>query len=79
LNLLTLALASYSDLIEDDLGTEGIILWIYFNVVTETKEELPEQYRGIANDLYEYDPKEQLRTCLLFIERMNQRGTLQSK
>jgi hypothetical protein len=79
LNLLTLALASYSDLIEDDLGTEGIILWIYFNVVTETKEALPEQYRGIANDLYEYDPETQLRTCSLFIERMNQRGVQHSK
>lgn len=72
LNLLTLALASYSDLVEDDLGAEGTILWIYFNVVTETKDQLPENYRHIANDLYEYDPEEQLRICSAFIERMNQ-------
>ena len=72
LNLLTLALASYSDLVEDDLGAEGTILWIYFNVVTETKDQLPENYQHIANDLYEYDPEEQLRICSLFIERMNQ-------
>ena len=78
LNLLTLALASYSDLVKDDLGAEGTILWIYFNVVTGTKEQLPEKYRDIANDLYEYDPDEQLRICSLFIEWMNKSEAQQS-
>ncbi len=77
LNLLARALASYSDLVKDDLGAEGIILWIYFNVVTETKEQLPENYRKIANDLDEYDPDEQLRLCSSFIEKLNQRNAQQ--
>ncbi len=72
LHLLTLALSSYTDLVKDDLGAEGTILWIYFNVITETKEQLPERFRKIANDLYEYDPEEQLRMCSLFIKRMNE-------
>jgi hypothetical protein len=72
LNLLTLALSSYSDLVKDDLGAEGLILWIYFNVVTETKEQLPEKYRDMANKLDEHDPDEQLRLCSLFIDRMNE-------
>lgn len=77
LHLLTLALASYSDLVKDDLGAEGLILWIYFNVVTKTKEQLPEGYRDIANDLDECDPDEQLRLCALFVDRMNETGAQQ--
>ena len=77
LNLLTLALASYSDLVKDDLGAEGLILWIYFNVVTKTKDQLPERYRDIANDLDECDPDEQLSLCSLFIDRMNESGAQQ--
>jgi hypothetical protein len=72
LNLLTLALASYSDLIKDDLGAEGLTLWIYSCVVNQTKEQIPAWYRVIANDLDKCDPDEQLRLCSLFIDRLNE-------
>lgn len=72
LNLLSRALASYSDLVKDDLGAEGIVLCIYFNVFTKTKEQLPENYKKIAKDLEDYDPYEQLRLCSSFIEKLNQ-------
>lgn len=77
LNLLSHALASYSDLVKDDLGAEGIILWIYFNIVTGTKEQLSDNYRKIANDLDEYEPDDQLRLCSSFIENLNQRNAQQ--
>ena len=73
LELLARALASYSHLVKDDLGAEGIVLWIYFSLITETKEQLPENYRKIANDLDGYDPDEQLRLCSSFIIELNQK------
>jgi hypothetical protein len=72
LNLLTLALTSYTDLVKDDLGAEGLILWMYFNVVTATKEQLSEKYRDMANKLNELDPDEQLKSCSLIIDWMNE-------
>ena len=34
LELLTQTLASYTDLVQDDLEAEGLVLWMYFNVVS---------------------------------------------
>jgi len=70
LNLLTLALASYSDLVKDYLGAEDKTLGST-SCVTKTKEQLPERYRDIANDLDEYDPDEQLRLLIIY-DRMNE-------
>lgn len=72
LHLLMQVLASYTDLVKDDLGAEGLILWMYFNVVTGTKENLPEKYGEMANKLDEFDPDEQLRFCSLAIARLNE-------
>lgn len=77
LHLLLQALASYTDLVKDDLGAEGLILWMYFNVVTATKEQLPEKYRDMANKLDELDPDEQLKFCSLVIDRMNENDAQQ--
>jgi hypothetical protein len=61
--LLVQALASYGDLVKNGLGQEGLILWTYFNVVTGTKELLPQQYQEMARKLEELDAAGQLRFC----------------
>ena len=74
LHILMQVLASYTDLVKDDLRAEGLILWTYFNLVTGTKENLPEKYREIANKLDELDSDQQLRFCSLAMARLNENG-----
>jgi len=77
LELLTQALASYTDLFPDDLGAEGLVLWMYFNVATATVDQLPEKYRDMASELEELDHDEQLKFCSMVIEKMNETGAQQ--
>ncbi|MGH8569395.1 MAG: hypothetical protein ACREXU_15660 [Gammaproteobacteria bacterium] len=63
LELLTQALASYTDLVKDDLGNEGFVLWVYFSVVHETHDDLPKEYREMALRLSQLAPKERLAFC----------------
>ncbi|MDY6950236.1 MAG: hypothetical protein SWE60_01880 [Thermodesulfobacteriota bacterium] len=72
LELLSQALASYTDLVQDDLGAEGLVFWMYLNVVTETVDQLPEEYRDMAWKLEELDHDEQLEFCSLVIDGMNE-------
>jgi len=70
LQLLMQALCSYSELVKDDLGAEGIILWLYFCVVNGTKDDLPEQYKDMAIKLAALDPKDQLTFCSLAVQKL---------
>lgn len=75
LELLMLTLGSYSDLVKDDLGAEGLILWLYSCVTHGTKDHLPEQYQAMATNLATLDSEDQLEFCLAAIQKLNASDT----
>lgn len=75
LELLMLALNSYSDLVKDDLGAEGLILWLYFCATHGTKEHLPEQFLEMATKLEKLNSEDQLEFCLVAIQELNASDT----
>ncbi len=72
------ALGSYGDLVKDDLGSEGLILWIYSCVLSGTWSQLPHHYQSIASKLSELDSKEQLSFCSFAIGKLNEVNTQQA-
>jgi len=80
LNLLMLALSSYCDLVKDDLGEEGLILWVYFNVFTGTAEKLPNRYLEMGKMLEELSEADRRSFCsaiLTELRRNNAQPTFQ--
>ena len=76
--LLMQALGSYGDLVKDDLGSEGLILWIYSCVVSGTWNQLPHQYQDLASKLAELDPDERLAFCSFAVSKLNASNTQQA-
>jgi hypothetical protein len=58
LQLLMQASGAYLDLTNDNLGPEGFVLWVYFNVVAGMTASMPERFRKYASELEELDPNE---------------------
>jgi hypothetical protein len=73
--LLMRALGSYGDLVKDDLGSEGLVLWIYSCVLSGTWSELPRQYQGMASKLAELAPDERLSFCSFAVSKLNSGNT----
>lgn len=71
LHLLMQILGSYSDLVTDDLGAEGLIFWIYHCVVFGTKDQILPHYKDIATKLEELDPEEQVNFCSFVLRKLN--------
>ena len=63
LELLMQASCSYLDLTNDNLGHEGFVLWVYFNVAKGLTEGMPKQFRRFASALEKLDPDERIRFC----------------
>lgn len=78
LHLLMQAIASYGDLVKDDLGADGLILWVYCCVVSGTANNLPEQYQELARTLADLESNEQLSFCSAAIGRLNASNTQQA-
>jgi hypothetical protein len=70
LNLLMQTFGSYVDLINDDLGAEGLVFLLYFSVTSGVKEGLPPELHDIATELGGLSPNEQLNKCCLLLEGM---------
>jgi hypothetical protein len=79
LSLLVNALASYTDLVKDDLGAEGLVLRMYFNVVTSTTGQVSEKYREMASELKKLNYNEQKKYCSMIIDKMNQTDNLRKR
>src|SRR5690606_34252701 len=56
LELLLLASSSYNDLIKDTLGTEGLVLWLYYCAETGTVETMPARFQETASKLAAMGP-----------------------
>ncbi len=70
LDLLFQASGAYADLTHDDLGPEGLVLWVYVMVVKGMTDGMPEELRKYASRLEELDPDEQIRFCSIWIHVM---------
>lgn len=71
-HLLMQALSAYIDLNTDDLGTEGLVFWLYFSVASGMKDGLPQKFQDIATKLEGLGPAERLALCSLLIREMNE-------
>jgi hypothetical protein len=72
LSLLMQALGSYTDLIEGDLGDEGLTLWIYIHVADGTADLLPPEYQQVAKKLTELEGTEQIKFCASMIHELKE-------
>lgn len=75
-HLLLQAVASYIDLVQDDLGAEGLILWLYSFVVDGTWSQLPrEHHRAMAGEIAAQDSEDRLAACSFAIRKLNDSNT----
>jgi hypothetical protein len=72
LHLLIQALCSYVDLVSDDLGAEGLVLWMYFCAVSGMKDQLPPKLLSIAVQLEDLDCNDRLNLCSQLLRKMNE-------
>jgi len=72
LQLLVQTFGAYLDLSSGELGAEGLVLWLYFNVAIGDKETLRPDYQGIAAKIEGLAPAEQLDLCSVLIREMTQ-------
>lgn len=75
LTLLMQSLGSYCDLVNDDLGAEGLVFWLYFNVASRRKEGLPGRFLDVAEHLEGLSPAERLSFCSAFVGELNARNS----
>jgi len=54
------AYCAYIDLINDNMGPEGFVLWIYFNAINGIAEGMPEAFKKSASELAKLDPNDQI-------------------
>ncbi len=52
--LLMQAMGAYTDLVKNDLGPEGLVLWFYCSVLHGESESLPEEFRSIGRRLLKF-------------------------
>ena len=71
LTLLIQCLSSYQDLVNDGLGAEGLVLWLYFCATVTGTDELPKKFQDIAAHLEELGPAERLAFCSAFVRELN--------
>ncbi|HQO15743.1 MAG TPA: hypothetical protein PLG02_02165 [Methylotenera sp.] len=71
LMLLMQASSAYIDIMNDNLGAEGMVLCCYFSVTRGTKNQLPEQLQSICTALEELKHSERLDFCSSFIRELN--------
>ncbi|TNE52542.1 MAG: hypothetical protein EP341_06740 [Sphingomonadales bacterium] len=75
-HLLLQAVASYTDLVQDDLGAEGLILWLYSFVVDGTWSQLPRKHhRALAGEIAAQDSEDRLAACSFAIRKLNDSNT----
>lgn len=74
LTLLMQSLGSYHDLANDNLGAEGLVLWLYFNV-SSRKGGVPVRFQDMAAHLEGLSPAERLTFCSAFVSKLNARGS----
>jgi hypothetical protein len=71
LSLLMQSLSSYYDLVKDNLGAEGLVLWLYFNVTLSMKDGLPEKFQDMAAHLEGLGTTDRLDFCSAFVHELN--------
>ena len=72
LNLLLQASCAYVDITNDNLGSEGFVLWVYFNAVKGIKDGMPKKFRKYATKLESLKPDQQLRFCSEWIRELKE-------
>ncbi len=78
LSLLMQTLSAYFDLVKDNLGAEGLVLWLYFSTTVTGCDGLPKQYRKIAAQLKELNRAEGLDFCSELVNKLNASPSLSS-
>ncbi|MBX9893789.1 MAG: hypothetical protein K2Y09_01220 [Nitrosomonas sp.] len=71
--LLMQAMAAYTDLVKNDLGPEGLILWLYSSVLHGESEALPEEFRSIGRRLLEVHESDRRDLCFALIQELRAR------
>ena len=72
-HLLMQVLGAYTDLVNDDLGAEGIVFWLYFTVTFGAKSDQSEKFRDFASTLESIDGPKRLEFCSSLIRELNGR------
>lgn len=73
ITLLMQAMAAYTDLVKNDLGPEGLILWLYSSVLYGESESLPEEFRSIGRRLLQVHESERRDLCFALIQELRAR------
>jgi len=63
LNLLMQAMAAYRDLVKNDLGAEGLVLWMFFSVSQGETETLPEKFQALGQKLLAISEDQRREFC----------------
>jgi FAD/FMN-containing dehydrogenase len=74
-HLIMRALVSYGDLVNDDLGPEGLMLSIYSCVVSGNWNQFPRYYQDMASKLAEVAPDKRLAFCSFAVSKLNASNT----
>lgn len=73
--LLMQAMGAYIDIAKNDLGPEGLFLWLYYKVQHDEVETLPEKFKSIGERLLEADEIERRDLCYALIQEFRARAT----
>jgi hypothetical protein len=71
LELLMQAWLAYTELVQDELEAEGLVLWLYYSAVNGTADKLPEHYVDIAKHIGGLDAGRRLKFCSVLIRGLN--------
>lgn len=71
--LLMQAMGAYTDLAKNDLGPEGLVLWLYSSVLHGESESLPEEFRSIGRRLLEVHGSDRRDLCFALIQELRAR------
>jgi hypothetical protein len=71
--LLMQAMGAYTDLVKNDLGPEGLVLWFYSSVLHGESESLPEEFRSIGRRLLEVHGSDRRDLCFALIQELRER------
>lgn len=69
--LLMQCLGSYRDLVNDELGAEGLVLWLYLCATLTGTDGLPKKFKDMAEHLKELNSSERLAFCSSFVRELN--------
>jgi hypothetical protein len=76
LQLLMQTYGAYVDLVPNDLGTEGFVLWLYYSVTKGTIEGLPPDYKATVEQLEQLAPADRLKACSELILRLKEKNRI---